>query len=291
MFNNPFLQSAADSRNRRQQLDHLLRITAPHERVVLAAIGLVLAAVVLWALFGSVVRSVTLDGILIEPGARHDIVATEPGYLRTFLVAPGDRVRAGGPIARQTVPELDRETAALRDRVQRLRKEVGSAGGDSLPAPLASARVALIQMEARRSARELIVSPIEGRITALRTAAGDYLPAGAAVVQLRDTERKPLQAMLRIAPDMAQRIRPGMQASVEVATPVGSTRRFRGEVTAVSAGPLPEWLASLRPAAASSASRVDVALQGGSDTSLSEGTACRVRIMLGRHPPIALFGS
>ncbi len=291
MFNNPFLQSAADSRNRRQQLDHLLRITAPHERFVLAAIGLALAALVAWALFGSVVRSVTADGVLIEPGARHDIVATEPGYLREFLVGPDDRVGAGGAIARQTVPELDRETDALRDRLERLRKEIGSAGGDALRAPLASARVALLQMEARRSARELIVSPIEGRVTALGSTPGDYLPAGAAVAQLRDTERKPLHAVLRIPPDMAQRIRPGMRASVEVAIPDGTTRRLRGEVASVIAGPLPGWLASLRPAAASSASRVDVAFQRGSGLSLPEGTACRVRIVLGRHSPIALFGS
>lgn len=291
MFNNPFLQSAADSRNQRQQLDHLLRITAPHERFVLAAIGIALATLVIWGLFGSVVRSVTVDGILIEPGVRHDVVATEPGYLREFLVGPGDRVGPGGAIARQTVPELDRETDALRDRVDRLRKEIGNADGHSLHAPLAAARVALLQMEARRAARELIVSPIEGRVTALRTAAGEYLPAGSAVAQLRDTQRKPLRALLRIAPDMAQRIRPGMQAWVEVAMPDGSTRRFRGEVAAVIAGPLPDWLASLRPAAVSSASRIDVALQGVSDTSLSEGTACRVRVLLGRHPPIALFGT
>lgn len=284
MFNNPFLQNAADSKNRRQQLDHLLRITAPHERIVLTAIGLVLAALLAWAAFGSVVRSVAVDGILIEPGVRHDVVATEPGYLREFLVAPGDRVRAGGPVARQTVPELDRETAVLRDRVRRLETEAGSAGG-----ALAAARVALVQMEARRSARELIVSQMEGKVTALPTAAGDYLPAGSVVAQLRDTEHKPLHAVLRIAPAMAQRIRPGMQASVEVAMPDGATRRLTGKVVSVTAGPLPGWLASLPPAAASAASRVDAALQPDSDLSLPEGTACRVRILLGRHPPVALF--
>ena len=43
MFNNPFLEAAASSRNKRQQLDHLLRITAPHERFILAGIGPVVA--------------------------------------------------------------------------------------------------------------------------------------------------------------------------------------------------------------------------------------------------------
>ena len=46
--------------NKRQQLDHLLRVTAPHERVILAGIGVVLLALAAWALFGSVVRAVTI---------------------------------------------------------------------------------------------------------------------------------------------------------------------------------------------------------------------------------------
>ena len=59
MFNNPFLEQAAASKNKRQQLDHLLRVTAPHERVILAGIGVALLALAAWALFGSVVRAVT----------------------------------------------------------------------------------------------------------------------------------------------------------------------------------------------------------------------------------------
>lgn len=81
MFNNPFLEEAAAEKNKCQQLDHLLRVTAPRERVILGGIGLVLLALVAWALFGSVVRAVTIDGILLEPGARHDVISTEPGYL------------------------------------------------------------------------------------------------------------------------------------------------------------------------------------------------------------------
>ena len=220
VFASPFREEAVASRNRRQQLDRLLRITAPHERVVLAGIGLVLLAFVAWALFGSVERSVRADGVLIEPGARHEVVSTDSGYIVEYLVSAGDRIGAGIPIARQSVPELQREIAALRDRVALLETETGQAGGrgDALRSLLASARVALVQMEARRSARELVVSQIEGEVMALHAAPGDYLPAGAAVAQLRDTGDHPLRAVLGVAPRIAQRIRPGLRASVEVVT-------------------------------------------------------------------------
>lgn len=292
MFRNPFLEEAAASKNKRQQLDHLLRVTAPHERVILGGIGLLVLGLVAWALFGSIDRSVTIDGLLIEPGDRHDVISTEPGYLVEYLVAPGDRVKAGAPIARQSVPELERETAALRDRVDLLERGMRQDGGDGNPlrALLASARVALLQMEAQRSAREFVVSQIAGRITSLGSAPGEYLPAGAAVAQLGDEQKRPLQAVLRIDPRLAKRMRTGMEASVDVVMPDGTTRRWDGRVASVTTRPLARWLAALPPAVAESANRVDIALEGASDLSVPDGTPCRVRIVIGRHSPAALFG-
>lgn len=292
MFGNPFLDQAANSRNKHQQLDHLLRVTAPHERMILAGIGLVMLALVAWALFGSIVRSVTIDGVLIEPGPRHEIVSTEPGYLEAFLAAPGDHVEAGSPIARQNVPELEREAAALRGRVETLETELRQAGGNggALPSLLAAAQVALLQMEARRSARELIVSPVAGKVTALRSDPGEYLQAGSAVAQLRETEDQPLQAVLQVAPHMAKRIQPGMRASVEIMMPDEAQRQFDGDVSSVTPGPLPNWLATRRPAVPNATHRVDVVLRHASDLSLPDVTPCRVRIALGQQPLTALFG-
>ena len=291
MFGNPFLQESGN-RNKYQQLDHLLRVTAPHERMILAGIGLVMLALAAWALFGSIVRTVTVDGVLFEPGVRHELVSSEPGYLEAFLVVPGDHVEVGDPIARQSVPELDGEAAVLRDRVDMLKSELRQADGEGsgLPSLLAAAQVALLQMEARRSARELIVSPVAGKVTALRSAPGEYLPAGGAVAQLRETEDQPLQAVLQVAPRMAKRIQPGMRASVEIMMPDDAQRRFDGEVSSVTPGPLPNWLATLRPAVPDATHRVDVVLHHASDLSLPDVTPCRVRIVLGQQPLTALFG-
>ena len=292
MFDNPFLDQAANSRNKRQQLDHLLRVTAPHERMILAGIGMAMLALVAWALFGSIVRSVTIDGVVIESGSRHEMVSTEPGYLVEYLVVPGDHVEVGDPIARQSVPELDSEIAVLRDRVEMLKTELRQVGeeGSGLRSLLAAAQVALLQTEARRSARELISSPIAGEVTALRSSPGEYVTAGGAVAQLRETEDLPLQAVLLAAPHVAKRIQPGMGASVEIVMPNGATRRLDGEVSSVAPGPLPNWLAALRPATANSAHRVDVALHQASDLSLPDFTPCRVRIVLGRQALTVLLG-
>ena len=118
----------------------------------------------------------------------------------------------------------------MRDRVELLETGIRQAGGDNgaLRSTLASAQVALMQMEARRSARELIVSHVEGEVMALRSALGEYLPAGASVAQIRDTESRSLHAVLRIEPDMAKRIKSGMPASIEVMAPDGTSHWVDG---------------------------------------------------------------
>lgn len=289
MFNSLFLDDAAASRNKRQQLDHLLRVAAPHERVILAGIGVALLALLVWLLFGTVVRSVTVDGVLLKPGVRHEVVSTEPGHLVKFLVTRGDWIEEGTPIARQTVPELEREIAALRDQIEILEAGIRQVGGDSAHSFLASNQEALLQMEAQRAVREVIVSHMSGEIMALDAAPGDYLPAGSVVAQLREPEDKPLQAVLQVAPRMAKRLRAGMQASVEVVMPDGAAHEVVGEVAAVTSGPLSSWLEAYRSENVSYAYRIDITLQPESKLAVPDGTPCHVRIVLGRHSPIALL--
>lgn len=291
MFNSIFLDDAAANRNKRQQLDHLLRIVAPHERVILAGICLVLLALLVWVLFGSIERSVTVDGVLLKPGIRYEIVSVEPGHLVKFLVAPGDQVEKGDSIAHQTAPELEREMIFLRDRIKILEAEVRQAGGDRTHSLLASAQETLLQMEARRTAKEIIVSHMSGEVMALEAAPGDYLPTGAIIAQLRDQGDRPLQAVLQVTPRIAKRLRAGMQASIEVVMPDGTVHKVDGEIASVTSGPLPHWLAVFRPEGMDYAHRVDIVLHYESDLTVPDGTPCRARIVLGQHSLIALLDS
>ncbi len=291
MFNNPFREEAAASRNQRQQLDHLLRVTAPHERIILAGIGAVLLAVAGWMLLGSIERSLVLDGFLIAPGVRHDIVANEHGHLVEILVAPGDWVEAGVTVARQSVPSLERETETLRDRVDLLETELAKAGGsrDGMQTLLAESRVALLQMEARQDAGESIVSPVAGEIMTVQRVPGEFMRGGATIAQLRTDNAESLTGVLRVEQQVAERIRPGMQAEIEVVTPDGEKRRLAGEVADVAPGPLPPWLADLPPRVAGSLYRIDLDLDRAANLAAPDGAPCRVRILIGRQPPAALF--
>ena len=71
MFNNlfdSFDKTVGKAKKEREQLDRLLTISTPGELALVALTALVLIAFLAWLLFGSVARSVTLEGVLVEPG-------------------------------------------------------------------------------------------------------------------------------------------------------------------------------------------------------------------------------
>ncbi len=71
MFNNPlgsFHDTVAEAKEEREQLDRLLTVSTPRERLLVTVIALLLVTSITWLLFGSVARSLAFDGVLDEPG-------------------------------------------------------------------------------------------------------------------------------------------------------------------------------------------------------------------------------
>ncbi len=294
MLNRLGLNETAASRRKRQQLDHLLTVTAPHELIVLAGIAFLVFWLLVWSLFGSIENGFTIECVLIKPGARHHVVATETGHLLEYFVAPGDRVEEGSPIARQSMPKLAREVAALRDRVDLLEQDAMRAADsdDALALTLAAARAEALKMEALRSVREMIVTESGGEVMALNSEPGSHLYAGAPIARIRSepvAEDVPMHAVARLDSRVAQRLKLGLAATVDVPMREGKMLSIPGVLTSVTAGPLPGWLAEKLPAADGAAHRIDVAFNAVPNPSVVDGADCRVGIILGRVPPAALL--
>ena len=284
---NNTLQETAANRKRRQQLDSLLRVTAPHERGILAGIGLLIVAAAVWLWLGSIQRTATFDGLLLLPGQRHEVLSSDSGLLQEVLVSVGDEVEAGQRIARQTVPQLQREIQALRERVALLdSRTIGAAGTQSL---LSDAQLTLLQSEARYQAREWIISPRAGQVVGLGHAPGDYIPAGARVALILEGEEEPLQAVLFTPASAASQVRPGMQVEVEVTSPTGERQRVDGAVSGIQPGPLPGWLGTAPGVVPMSRIGIAVTLQGAENLDLEDGAPCRARVALVRQNPASLI--
>ncbi len=69
VFNNPFdsfHNTVAEAKEEREQLDRLLTISTPRERLLVAAIALFLLILVGWLFFGNVSHSLAIKGVLVE---------------------------------------------------------------------------------------------------------------------------------------------------------------------------------------------------------------------------------
>ena len=69
MFNNPFgsfQDTVAAAKEEREQLDRLLTISTPRERILVAAIAGLLFILAAWVFFGSVARDIAVEGVLVE---------------------------------------------------------------------------------------------------------------------------------------------------------------------------------------------------------------------------------
>ncbi|MXW73520.1 MAG: hypothetical protein F4X96_05370 [Gammaproteobacteria bacterium] len=74
MFNNPFdsfHKTVGKAKKERERLDRLLTISTPGELALVAVTGLVLLLFVAWLLFGTVARSVTVEGVLVASGEQN----------------------------------------------------------------------------------------------------------------------------------------------------------------------------------------------------------------------------
>jgi hypothetical protein len=90
-----FRERALERVSSPEQLDRLVRVTSPRRWLALAALLLVVAAVVVWAVVSSVPTSITLPGFYIPQGGLRVIQAPGAGTVEGLDVAIGDHVVAG----------------------------------------------------------------------------------------------------------------------------------------------------------------------------------------------------
>ena len=121
--------SAVAAMSDREQLHTLLQVTAPREWAVVAAVLVLVSAVAVWGVLGTVERAVFADCLVLRPGVRHMVLSGLAGTVTDVLAAPGDTVAAGDVLARVRQPEVERELRIAEARLERLEREPRAAGG------------------------------------------------------------------------------------------------------------------------------------------------------------------
>ncbi len=130
MFNNPlnsFHDIVAEAKEEREQLDQLLTISTPRERLLVIAIAVVLGILLVWLFLGNVARSIEVDGVLVEQGEvlPEDIRSVQTLVWVNSEIAP--QITAGMPVVIE-LESADEETAALGGTVRSITAEHFSGG-------------------------------------------------------------------------------------------------------------------------------------------------------------------
>ena len=298
MFNygKAFREEAVARLSRPEPLDHRLQVTAPREWMVLAGVGLSLLASLVWAVSGSVERSLAVEAVLVRPGERAAVTSPVSGDVVGILAELGDTVEAGQAIARVRPAEARREARIARSIVDAAEEGVRRAGGAGAAALqealLAAARNELAAIEIR--AGESIVAPRAGRLVAHRLVPGRPVRAGETVARVLGRSDDAWQALAFVSPANAGRLAAGMEAEVRVTRPARppGPDALEARVLEVSARPAaaPAWLADLGLAAPPApAHLLRLVLRDPPRLPLADGAGARARIVLGRRSLAALL--
>ena len=283
-----FREEAFARRGKSESLNGLLRVTAPHEWILLVCLGLGVLGFVVWGLFGSVEESVSARCVLALPGDRFAVIAESAGTVVEILADAGDTVAAGQPLARLRSLELSREVAMARSRVEILESRDTTTSN-----ALEMARTELSDLEARESFGEFLITPFGGIVAVYELSIGQAVAVGATVASVRAADRNELEAVAVLLPERAMRLAVGMEARVLAVGRDGGkgAEALKAEVShiATHAARPPHWLTAFGFSDVSRGYLVGMVLHEGHAVALQDGDPCEARIILRRASPVRML--
>ena len=130
MFNNPlesFHDMVAEAKEEREQLDRLLTISTPRERLLVAAIAVFLLLLCAWLFFGNIARSIAFNGTLAEQGETLPESSRQLQALAWIQGGTALSIEAGMPVTVE-LDAKDAEAATLGGTVKAISKTTFSEG-------------------------------------------------------------------------------------------------------------------------------------------------------------------
>ena len=260
LFRTPFREKALAQRARQETVDTRLQVTAPHEWLLVSALGVALIALLIAALVGRAERSYTLDAVLVDPGQRIDVLAGTSGVVVEVFAEVTDTVVADQPIARVRTIEafMMQDSSLMQD----------------------------------------ITTFVDGEIVTLELTVGQQIVAGDLAARIRVPAAGPMEAVALLTGDEAARFAPGMDAQMHLGGLSASpTAVVDARVKELSSRVVPpQWLLDLgleQPLEhPESVHLLRATLEGPESQPIIDGSHGTVRIVVGNHSIASLiFGS
>lgn len=283
-----FRDAAVASRGQREPIDGLLRVTAPHEWVILLGLLVAMLALAAWGTFGNAERGISGECLLVLSGNRHTVLVETAGNVAEVFVNPGDEIEKGKPLVRLRSIELERDIRLLQARLALL-EERGEAAD---PDELALVRMNLDELTILQMAGELVLSNLAGEVASVRLQIGQSVQVGAEVAVIRDNTDSDAEAVTFVPNADVRQLKKGMDARIRAHyVSDGDQDSFEAEVVEISNGPVaPEtWLVTLGIPQGTVGHLVRMAIPEPINAELVDGTPCSSRIVYERGSPISIL--
>jgi len=241
MNNHVFRKVSIERLSSPEQLDTLMRVTAPKGWLALMALGLLLAAAVTWGFLGTINTQIATEGVLIRPGGLQTIYASSGGLITDIRVVENDYVKKGNVLARIEQPQLLRQLEQLTIELQAAEAAYANEPSEALSRQIESGKQAIAEMKADYLNQSSIVSAYTGRVLEVNVKKGSSVEAGAPMIAIEsgESQAKDLKTVIYVPVQAGKKILPGMTVNVSPSSVIKEEYGFMlGRVTSVSEFPL-----------------------------------------------------
>lgn len=209
-----FRKISLDRLSSPEQLDQVMTVTTPRAWMALAAMGLLVLAVTIWGIWGSIPYKTYGKGILMTSGGIHSITHPSSGILLDIRVYQGDRVKQGDVVARLEQPDLVKAILREQHALEVLEKEpvLNEEAIDSKKRDIET-----LQQELLYASN--VIAPVNGRILESRVTKGDMVEPGKSLFSIVEegTDTQDLVGILYIPASQGKQVLPGMEVHVSPA--------------------------------------------------------------------------
>lgn len=200
-----FSKEALDKLRSPERLDVMLPITTPITWMALAGLLVMVAAVILWSVFGAFTVKVDGMGMITDSGGVRNVTHAASGQVRSVFVDRGDVVKKGDLLA--TLYLSNEETDAIVSR-----SSIAQAQNDR------DVRGRVLEYDAKAGQKQdsdSVYSEYDGVIDEAMVEPGDIVQAGSPLFTIRRTEGgKNLTGVLYVPVESGKRIEPGMSVQL-----------------------------------------------------------------------------
>jgi HlyD family secretion protein len=121
-----FRKKALEQLSSPERLDELMPVTSSMGWLALLALGVVLAVLLTWSIYGRIPIRVEGQGLLMRGSAVLAVTAESSGRLKDIVVQPGDVLRPGDVVATLNQPELELQITHRRQELDAIAQQTAA---------------------------------------------------------------------------------------------------------------------------------------------------------------------